>query len=289
MKNEMIHLDGGSFQMGTEQAIGFEIDRENPSLQVTVESFAISKFTVTNQEFLEFFRETGYVTEAERFGSSHVFHLLASDEVKEKSSLVDGRDWWYEVSDASWRKPEGPGSSINDRMDHPVVHISWNDARAYADWAGLRLPTEAEWEYAARGGYEGLTFPWGNDLKKDGQFMANTFQGDFPYENTQEDGYLGTAPVKTYEANGYGLYQVVGNVWEWCLNPGRISLDEFTHKSRSDFIKENNQVSQAMYALKGGSFLCHSSYCRRYRLAGRNANTAISSTSNIGFRVAKSL
>lgn len=289
MKNEMIHLDGGSFQMGTEQAIGFEIDRENPSLQVTVESFAISKFTVTNQEFLEFFRETGYVTEAERFGSSHVFHLLASDEVKEKSSLVDGRDWWYEVSDASWRKPEGPGSSINDRMDHPVVHISWNDARAYADWAGLRLPTEAEWEYAARGGYEGLTFPWGNDLKKDGQFMANTFQGDFPYENTQEDGYLGTAPVKTYEANGYGLYQVVGNVWEWCLNPGRISLNEFTHKSRSDFIKENNQVSQAMYALKGGSFLCHSSYCRRYRLAGRNANTAISSTSNIGFRVAKSL
>lgn len=289
MKNEMIHLDGGSFQMGTDQAIGFEIDRENPSLQVTVEPFAISKFTVTNQEFLEFFRETGYVTDAERFGSSHVFHLLANDEVKEKSSLVDGRDWWYEVSDASWRKPEGPGSSINDRMDHPVVHISWNDARAYADWAGLRLPTEAEWEYAARGGYEGLTFPWGNDLKKDGQFMANTFQGDFPYENTQEDGYLGTAPVKTYEANRYGLYQVVGNVWEWCLNPGRISLDEFTHKSRSDFIKENNQVSQAMYALKGGSFLCHSSYCRRYRLAGRNANTAISSTSNIGFRVAKSL
>lgn len=289
MQNKMIQLDGGSFQMGTDQDIGFEIDRENPSLQVTVEPFAISKYTVTNQEFLDFFRETGYVTDAERFGSSHVFHLLASEEVKEKSPLVDSRDWWYEVADASWRKPEGPGSSIKDRMDHPVVHISWNDAKAYADWAGLRLPTEAEWEYAARGGYENFTFPWGNELKKDDKFMANTFQGDFPKVNTLEDGYLGTAPVESYEANGYGLYQVVGNVWEWCLNPGRISLEQFQNKSREDFIQENNKLSQAMYALKGGSFLCHSSYCKRYRLAGRNANTAISSTSNIGFRLAKSL
>lgn len=289
MKNKMIELDGGTFQMGTDQTIGFEIDRENPSLEVTVEPFAISKYTVSNEEFLEFFKDTGYVTDAERFGSSHVFHLLASEEIKEKTPLVNGRDWWYEVDDASWRKPEGPGSSINDRMDHPVVHISWNDAKAYADWAGLRLPTEAEWEYAARGGYENLTFPWGNELKKDGKFMANTFQGDFPTVNTQEDGFLGTAPVESYEANGYGLYQVVGNVWEWCLNPGRISLEQFQEKSRDVFTLENNKPSQAMYALKGGSFLCHSSYCKRYRLAGRNANTAISSTSNVGFRLAKSL
>lgn len=289
-KNEMIPLEGGTFTMGTDSTVGFEVDRENPSLQVTVEPFSISKYTITNEEFLQFFLDTGYITDAERFGSSHVFHLLLDDETKKTSvPISEEANWWYEVPGANWRKPEGGNSTIADRMDHPVVHISWNDANAYAKWAGKRLPTEAEWEFAARGGKENLTFPWGDDLQPDGKFMANTFQGEFPSRNSEADGFLGTAPVKTYSPNDYGLYQVIGNVWEWCLNPGRISLDTFQTKTRDDFINENNQYSQALYALKGGSFLCHCSYCRRYRIAGRNANTALSSSSNTGFRVVESL
>ncbi len=286
---DWIELEGGTFSMGTDSEEGFKDDREGPALEVELEPFAISPFTISNAQFQEFFLDTAYVTDAERFGSSHVFHLLLDEETKEDSRLVDGTDWWYEVADASWRKPEGPSSSISDRMDHPVVHVSWNDAFAYCLWAGLRLPTEAEWEFAARGGKKGQRFPWGDDFLQDNQFHANTFQGEFPTHNTIEDGFLATAPVKTFEPNAYGLYQMIGNVWEWCLNPGHISLAEFQEKSSLDFLKENRLPSQQIYAMRGGSFLCHHSYCKRYRTAGRNSNTALSSTSNAGFRVVKDL
>lgn len=285
----MIKLTGGSFWMGTDSDEGFASDNETPETEVTLKPFAISKYTVTNEQFLEFFLSTGYITEAEHYGTSHVFHLLLSDEIKNMSQRVDGTDWWYEVVEANWRKPEGPGSSIKDRMDHPVIHVTWNDANAYCQWAGNRLPTEAEWEFAARGGLNHQRFPWGNELEADSQYHANLFQGDFPVHNTIEDGYLATAPVHSYEANGYGIYQMIGNVWEWCLNPRRIPLIEFNNKPTEEFVKENNGPSESLYALRGGSYLCHSSYCRRYRTAGRNSNSAISSTANTGFRVAETL
>lgn len=294
MTNEMIKIKGGSFEMGTDDAReGFPSDRETPKTLVTVADFSIGKYPVTNAEFHDFFLATGYVTEAERYGNSHVFHLALDaqpdgETIKQNSQRLNGSDWWYEVPDASWRKPEGGHSSIKERMDHPVVHVSWNDAQAYCAWAGKRLPTEAEWEYAARGGTNGQAFPWGKELEEGGQFHANTFQGDFPQTNTAADGFLTTAPVHSYQANGYGLYQVIGNVWEWCLNPGRVPLEHFQKKSTLEWRRENNEPSQQLYALRGGSFLCHPSYCRRYRLAGRNSNTANSSALNMGFRVAES-
>lgn len=289
MDYELINLEGGVFTMGTDSKEGFEDDLEGPATQVEVQPFAIGKFTVTNELFQEFFLDTGYVTDAERYGSSFVFHFLLNEEQKKSGRPSAGTDRWYEIPEASWRKPEGLGSSIADRMDHPVVHISWNDAYAFADWANLRLPTEAEWEFAARGGKEGLTFPWGDELYQDGTFHANTYQGNFPETITDEDGYIGTAPVESYEANDFGLYQVSGNVYEWCLNPGKIKLETFKEKSTEDFIEEASYPSEELKSMKGGSFLCSPDYCKRYRLASRNSNTANSSSNNLGFRLAKSL
>lgn len=283
-KDKMLLIKGNSFLMGDHLDEGFEEDLEGPVTKVTVEDFYISPYTVTNEEFLAFFLETGYVTEAEKYGSSYVFHLLLTKAAREKLPPLSGTDWWVEVPEASWRMPEGRGSSITKRMDHPVVHVTRNDALAYCDWAGKRLPTEAEWEYAARGGLEQKRFPWGDTLRENEKHQANIWQGDFPKQNTKEDGYLGTAPVGMYEPNGFGLYQTSGNVWEWCLNPGKIPLKEFQNKTASQFLEENNQSSEAVYALRGGSFLCHCSYCQRYRVAGRNSNTGNSSASNIGFR-----
>lgn len=286
---DMIYIKGDTFLMGTNSKEGFENDLEGPVIEVTVEDFYISPYTVTNQEFLDFFLDTGYVTDAERYGSSHVFHLLMSEEERRKHTALSGAHWWYEVPNASWRMPEGENSSIQNRMDHPVVHVSRNDALAYCNWSGKRLPTEAEWEYAARGGLVQLRFPWGDELDAGGKFHANIWQGKFPEKNTQEDGFLGTAPVDAFEANGYGLYQTSGNVWEWCMNPGQIPLSTFQNKQPRQFLQENGHSSDALYALRGGSFLCHCSYCQRYRVAGRNSNTANSSTSNTGFRCVKDI
>ncbi|WP_223869630.1 formylglycine-generating enzyme family protein [Paenibacillus sabuli] len=279
----MIRLPGGTFEMGTDTKDGFPADGEGPIRRVEVDSFEISAHAVTNAEFARFVEATGYVTEAERFGWSFVFHLLVSEEVgRQVSNVPQGVPWWLVVQGAYWRCPEGPDSNVEARGDHPVVHISWNDAGAYCRWSGTQLPTEAQWEYAARGGLQRKTYPWGDLLKEGGRHRCNIWQGKFPVKNNASDGYVGTAPVDAYEPNGYGLYNMSGNVWEWCR-------DHFTpeyHRITSDHnpLHEDKGDKRSM---RGGSYLCHRSYCNRYRLAARSSNTADSSTGNCGFRVVR--
>ncbi|MGM0834761.1 MAG: formylglycine-generating enzyme family protein [Bacillota bacterium] len=277
---KMVTLPGGDFFMGTEDKEGFPADGEGPIRKVRLQSFAIDRYSVTNKQFKEFVDETGYVTEAEKFGWSFVFHLLPSKAVKKRvKNVVHGVPWWLVVEGANWRKPEGPDSTIKKRLDHPVIHVSWNDAVAYCNWAGKRLPTEAEWEYAARGGLESKTYPWGNDLLVDNTHQCNIWQGDFPVENTQDDGFLSTAPVDAFKPNGYGLFNVAGNVWEWCS-------DWFSpkHLAEEVILSPKGSSSGTAKVMKGGSYLCHKSYCNRYRVAARTGNTPDSSTGNIGFR-----
>ncbi|WP_028611379.1 formylglycine-generating enzyme family protein [Paenibacillus harenae] len=277
----LIALPGGEFEMGTNSADGFPADGEGPVRKVTVSPFRISPYAVTNEQFRTFVQATGYVTEAERFGWSFVFHLLASEETQEKVKNVPQQvPWWLVVEGAYWAKPEGPDSNIENRLDHPVVHVSWRDAEAYCRWSGTRLPTEAEWEYAARGGLSRKTYPWGDLLKQDGKHMCNIWQGKFPVKNNASDGYVGTAPVNAYKANGYGLYNMSGNVWEWCadwFSPG--------YHKQTDSVNPRFAQPTGKRSMRGGSYLCHRSYCNRYRLAARSSNTPDSSTGNCGFRV----
>ena len=213
----MVKIPGGSFLMGTEDEEGFPADGEGPIREVTVNPFYIDATQVTNAEFSRFIHSTHYVTEAERFGWSFVFYLFLPDNTRHRNTqVVPGTPWWVPVNGADWSHPEGPESDINHRMDHPVVHVSWNDAQAYCRWANKRLPTEAEWERAARGGLSQQKYPWGNELTPDGKHMCNIWQGTFPTENTEEDGFAGTSPVKSYPGNQFGLFDVAGNVWEWC-------------------------------------------------------------------------
>ncbi|OBZ13638.1 formylglycine-generating enzyme family protein [Bacillus sp. FJAT-26390] len=281
----MIVIPAGTFTMGTDAQDGFPADGEGPARQVTVDAFQISPYAVTNAEFQAFIEATGYVTEAERFGWSFVFHLLASEETKRRATNVpQGAPWWLVAEGAYWAAPEGIDSSIDDRMDHPAVHISWHDAEAYCRWAEARLPTEAEWEYAARGGLERKTYPWGDLLKPDGEHRCNIWQGKFPVKNNGSDGYVGTAPVHAYEPNGYGLYNMSGNVWEWCQ-------DWFSSAYHRQTASENPIFNQPTgnRSMRGGSYLCHRSYCNRYRVAARSSNTPDSSTGNCGFRVVRPL
>ncbi|GEM05328.1 hypothetical protein HMI01_23160 [Halolactibacillus miurensis] len=266
--DKMIEIKGGEFIMGTDDADGFKEDNEGPKRLVKVESFLIDKTVVTNQDFKEFVDDTGYVTESEQFGWSFVFNQLITKFDSCTMTEVPGLPWWLAVKKATWFQPEGPDSTITNRLDHPVVHVSWNDAVAYAAWAGKRLPTEKEWEYAARGGLEQNKYPWGNELTPNGEHYCNIWQGEFPKKNSLADGYLGTAPAKSFPPNGYGLYNMSGNVWEWC---------------RDRFDALSNKIERG-YVTRGGSFLCHHSYCNRYRVAARTANTPDSSASNIGFR-----
>jgi|DewCreStandDraft_2_1066082.scaffolds.fasta_scaffold22251_1 formylglycine-generating enzyme required for sulfatase activity len=280
LRETMIHIPAGEFDMGTDNADGFPSDGEGPVRKVKVDGFYISPCAVTNAEFKAFVEDTGYITEAEQFGWSYVFHLLLSEEVKRKVENVPQQvPWWYVVQGAHWAQPEGEDSTIIERMNHPVVHISWNDAHAYCQWAGLRLPTEAEWEYAARGGLERKTYPWGDLLKQDGEHRCNIWQGKFPEKNHGSDGYVGTAPVNAYKPNGYGLYNVSGNVWEWCV-------DWFTPLYHKVTALDNPRFDQptGKRSMRGGSYLCHQSYCNRYRVAARSSNTPDSSTGNCGFR-----
>ena len=193
---------------------------------------------------------------------------------------VANAPWWRQVYGANWRHPAGPASGIDRLADHPVTHVSWNDAQAFCSWSGTRLPTEAEWEYAARGGRPGSVFPWGDELEPGGEHRMNVFQGTFPADNTLEDGYAGTAPVDSFAPNDFGLYNTTGNVWEWCAD----WFDPAYYASSDG--RDPTGPEGTHRVMRGGSYLCHASYCRRYRVAARSANTPDSSTGNLGFRVA---
>ena len=278
-------IPGGEFLMGSSDADARPDDGETPVRAVTVQPFHLDACCVTNEQFNEFVQAVHYQTEAEKFGWSFVFHLLPSrEQLALVTQRIQGSEWWCRVEGATWRHPEGPGTTIKKRWNHPVVHVSWNDAVAYCAWAGKRLPTDAEWECAARGGLVQKRFAWGDELIPEGRHLCNIWQGTFPTQNTLEDGFLGTAPAKSFKSNGYGLYNVAGNVWEWCHD--WFSRDFHLNGPRLD------PVGPALgdrKVIRGGSYLCHDSYCNRYRVAARTANTPDSSAGNMGFRCARDL
>jgi len=285
----MARILGGTFLMGNEDPDAISGDGEGPVREVTLSPYLIDTRTVTNRQFAEFVRDTGFVSDAERLGWSFVFyanvHPAALHRVRE--GLVPQAPWWLAVDGASWRAPEGPGSSVDERPHHPVVHVSWDDAQAYASWCGKRLPTEAEWEMAARGGLVQAKYPWGNELMRRGRHRCNIWQGVFPALNTGQDGYLATAPVNAFEPNGYGLYCVAGNVWEWCADWWSASWHgEDRADTRTD---PQGPLSGSAKVIRGGSHLCHESYCNRYRVAARTASSVDSSTGHMGFRCAADL
>jgi sulfatase modifying factor 1 len=277
----LVEIEGGEFAMGDALHEGYPADGERPVHTVKLSDFAIAPTTISNAEFAAFVAATGYRTDAERFGSSAVFHVAVRAPGRDIVGGIQGAEWWIEVLSANWAHPYGRDSDWHDLADHPVVHVSWFDAERYCDWAGVRLPTEAEWEFAARGGHSGRRFPWGAELTPDGEFRANTWNGTFPTHNSLADGFLTTAPVRTFPPNDFGLYQTSGNVWEWCS-------DWFseTYYSLSPGLDPAGPSAGTQRVTRGGSYLCHSSYCSRYRLAARYANTPDSSAGNVGFRVA---
>lgn len=273
-------MAGGTFRMGSEGPYVFPEDGEGPVREVGVAPFLIDPCAVTNAQYATFVKATGYRTDAERFGWSFVFEGFLPPALRE-AARVAAAPWWVRVEGAYWKSPEGPGSDSGSRQNHPVVHVSWHDAAAYCAWAGVRLPTEAEWEYAARGGLEQKQYPWGDELTPGGVHNCNIWQGRFPELNTAEDGYLGTAPVKSYRPNGFGLYNTSGNVWDWCAD--WFSRDFHFEGPRAD-PKGPPEGSQRV--VRGGSYLCHADYCNRYRVAARTSNTPDSTTGHTGFRCA---
>jgi formylglycine-generating enzyme required for sulfatase activity len=280
--HNMVTVPAGTFLMGSNDAEGFPADGEGPVRPVTIDAFCIGMYAVTNAEFQEFVRATGYRTQAERVGDSFVFFQFVSQRTATSvTRVVAQTPWWWLVEGADWAHPDGPDSSIAGRENHPVVHVSWDDAARYCAWAGGRLPTEAEWEYAARGGLEQKRYAWGDVLRPDGKHMCNIWQGKFPDVNHAADGFIGTAPVDAFAANGYGLFNVCGNVWEWCAD-----WFSSTHHSHGASVNPRGPTRGTSRVTRGGSYLCHRSYCNRYRVAARSSNTPDSSTGNIGFRIA---
>jgi sulfatase modifying factor 1 len=282
---DMALVPAASFLMGSNDHAAYPADGEGPQRAVQLSAFRIDTVAVTNRQFTRFVQETGYRTDAERIGWSFVFYALVHPKAVQsvrKDTGVALSPWWLAVSGACWHAPEGPGSCVGDRPDHPVVQVSWFDAQAFARWAGKRLPTEAQWEAAARGGIVGATYPWGNELAPDGHHRCNIWQGRFPQDNTAQDGYLGTAPARSFEPNAYGLFNVVGNVWEWCADwwSSQWHVPAST-ATRADPQGPDGGVNKV---IRGGSYLCHASYCSRYRLSARSFNAPDSSTGHMGLR-----
>lgn len=278
LQHDEVLLPAASFQMGDAHGEGYDADGELPVHQVRLSSFWIDRHCVTAQQFGRFVEATGYVSDAERYGSSAVFHLAVA--ARRQDVIGDfGMPWWLAVRGADWRHPFGLLSSWKDALDHPVVHVTHDDARAYCRWAGRDLPSEAEWEYAARGGLQGQRYPWGDELLPDGRHHANIWQGVFPTYNSGEDGFRATAPATAFVANGFGLHQMAGNVWEWCRD-----WFDAGYYAVSTTIDPTGPETGTERVMRGGSYLCHASYCNRYRVAARSSNTPGSSAGNIGFR-----
>ncbi|GAA6208689.1 formylglycine-generating enzyme family protein [Cognatishimia sp. WU-CL00825] len=267
-KSRTVSISGGTSHVGTDLPV-IRVDEEGPRKPVYLKPFRIDPFTVTNRWFSEFINDTDYQTDAERYGWSLVFFDFADPNIQYRR--VAATPWWCQVHGANWKHPDGPKSNINARLDHPVTHVSWNDALAFAKWAKGVLPSEAEWETAARAGNPNAIYPWGDQEPTDDVPLCNIWQGTFPENNTGQDGFLGTAPVDSFPANGFGLHNMSGNVWEWCLG------GEGEHPSED-----------APRLLKGGSFMCHKSYCYRYRIAARTFAGASTSSSHVGFRLISS-
>lgn len=284
----MIHLPGGCFLMGTDSDDAWDSDGEGPVREVTLKPFLIDACAVTNNQFAQFIAATKYKTDAEHFGFSFVFSNHLAKKVASRlgrSCAVLGLEWWIAVSGARWDRPEGERSNLKERMDHPVVHVSWNDAIRFCQWSGKRLATETEWEFAARGGLTQAIYPWGNTLMPLSKHQCNIWQGKFPQNDTGEDGFTTTCPVDSFAPNGYGLLNCAGNVWEW-TNDWYCPRFHIPPKPQTR-LNPTGPPDGTHKLQKGGSFLCHRSYCNRYRVAARTANTPDSSTANSGFRCAR--
>jgi sulfatase modifying factor 1 len=304
----MVWIPGGEFTMGTDGQLGWA--DEKPAHRVRVDGFWMDQTDVTNAQFRAFVDATGYVTTAEKpVDVEEILRqsrpgtpkpppdkllpgsLVFQPTTKPVDDLGDVSQWWHWTPGANWRHPEGPGSSLDGRDNHPVVQVSWDDATAYAKWAGKRLPTEAEWEFAARGGLDNKPYAWGDDAPSDTSIHANIWQGEFPYKNTAADGYVRTSPVKSFAPNGFGLYDMAGNVWQWCSDWYQVDL---YRKRAKQGVAVNPQGPEKSFdprqpfsplrVQKGGSFLCSDSYCTRYRPSARHGCTPDTGMSHIGFR-----
>lgn len=302
----MVYIPGGTFMMGSNHSMMVDA---RPVHQVTVDGFYMDITEVTNRQFAEFVAATGYVTAAERPLDPADFPGVAAQHLQPGSlvfsapnhpvSLQNELQWWQFVPGANWQHPEGSGSDIKDRMDHPVVHVTWEDAVAYADWAGKRLPTEAEWEYAARGGFDSKDYIWGDKFQPQGRAMANTFQGHFPDNNTGADGYISSAPVKSFPANDFGLYDMAGNAWEWVADWYRADYyqqlnrqlaggsDPAINPRGPNNSFDPNEPMVPKRVQKGGSFLCTDQYCGRYMPGSRGKGDPLTSSNHVGFRLAR--
>jgi formylglycine-generating enzyme required for sulfatase activity len=296
----MTWIAGGKFTMGSDN----HYPEEAPAHELFVGGFWMDRFAVTNTEFARFVDATGYVTWAERppnpadYPGAEPELLVPASVVFQKPQrrvdLKNHYNWWTYIPGANWRHPEGPGSSIDGREMHPVVHVAFEDVETYAKWAGKELPTEAEWEFAARGGLEGAAYAWGDEFSPDGTAMANTWQGEFPINDLGLDGFKGRAPVGSFPPNSYGLYEMTGNVWEWTTDwyqqhgeiirscCGRVKTEE--SKREKSYDPATPQIKIPRKVMKGGSYLCAPNYCRRYRPAARMAQPVDTSTCHLGFR-----